>query len=394
MKLDPVRHPILIIGAGPVGLTLAWKLSGAGVPVQVFEAEADVPDQLRASTFHPPTLDFFDASGITAELIARGRITPTWQIRMHASEERAEFDLAVLHKDTGHPYRLQCRQEELSRALLRRLPGDVVHFDQMVTAVGQTGDHAWVEVNGTRSKGALVIGCEGARSLTRKAIGAEFEGATYPENTILVTTHFPFHEHLEGLSGVNYIWKAGGTYSLLRLPDLWRISLHPQEGQSAEEALEDSAIRAQTREVIPDAGEIDIVEKRIYRVHRRVASHYRDRRLFLAGDAAHLNSPKGGMGMNGGVHDALNLADGIVAVLEGADPDRLDLYARQRRPIARDEIVAQADANRTRMNTKDPAARLSYLRELQAIACDRAKARAFLLRSSMISGLRRAAEIE
>jgi 3-(3-hydroxy-phenyl)propionate hydroxylase len=135
---------------------------------------------------------------------------------------------------------------------------------------------------------------------------------------------------------------------------------------------------------------MDIVEKRIYRVHRRVASSYRRGRMFIAGDAAHLNNPKGGMGMNGGVHDAWDLADRIIAVANGADRAILDGYERSRRPIARDDIVAQADANRARMNATDPNERAEHLARLKAIAGDPAKARDFLLRSSMIEGLRRA----
>jgi 3-(3-hydroxy-phenyl)propionate hydroxylase len=362
----------------------------AGLPVRVFDAEPEIPDQLRASTFHPPTLDLFDASGITAELIARGRITPTWQIRLHDTGERAEFDLGVLRDVTSHPYRLQCRQAELSRALLRRLPAGTVRFGAEVTEVAQDAGGVTASIGDETLRGSLVIGCDGARSLVRKAMGAAFEGSTYPENTILVTTHFSFEDHLEGLSGVNYIWKPGGTYSLLRLPDLWRVSLHPAPGQSAEEALEDSSIRAQTRAVVPEAGDIDIVEKRIYRVHRRIAQHYRTGRMFLAGDAAHLNSPKGGMGMNGGIHDAWCLADKIVAVADGADACVLDDYERTRRPIARDDILAQADANRARMNQTDPEARRAELARLQSIAADPDGARAFLMRSSMIEGLRRA----
>lgn len=195
---------------------------------------------------------------------------------------------------------------------------------------------------------------------------------------------------MEGLSGVNYIWKPGGTYSLLRLPDLWRVSLHPLAGQSAEDALEDAAIRAQTEEVLPPARDMEIVEKRIYRIHRRVAKTYRDGRLFLAGDAAHLNSPKGGMGMNGGIHDAWMLSDLLIRVAGGENPAILDSYERARRPIARDDIVAQADANRNRMNTTDPEQRRAYLTELRAIAADPERARKFLLRSSMIEGLKRA----
>ncbi len=387
--MDLTREPILIVGAGPVGLTLAWRLSQLGLDVQVFEAENRITDQLRASTFHPPTLDYFDESGITAELVEAGRITPTWQIRMQTSGERAEFDLSVLNEDTAHPYRLQCRQELLGRALVARLPKDAVHFGCPITAVAQDKDGVSITLNDEVVRGSILIGCDGAHSIVREAIGAVFEGETYPENTILVTTHFPFEDHLKELSGVNYIWKPGGTYSLLRLPDLWRISLHPTEGQTPEMALEDSAIRVQTREFIPQAGDIEIVEKRIYRVHRRVATHYRRNRMFIAGDAAHLNSPKGGMGMNGGIHDAWCLADLLMEVANGGDPDRLDKYEARRRPIACDDIVAQADKNRARMSVKNEAKRHEYLKSLQEIAANPIKSREFLLRSSMIEGLRR-----
>ncbi len=387
----PSGHdPILIVGAGPVGLTLAWRLSEAGLPVQVFEAAEAIPDQLRASTFHPPTLDLFAPSGITDVLLQKGRVTPTWQIRMHTTGERAEFDLAVLGQDTAHPYRLQCRQAELSRALAARLPEGVVHFGHEVTHATQDDDSVTLTANGREIRGAYLVGCDGARSLVRTAIGATFEGSTYPENTILVTTTFPFEDHLEDLSGVNYIWRPGGTFSLLRLPDLWRISLHPERGQTPEEALEDDAIRSQAGAIVPEAAEMTIVEKRIYRVHRRIASTYRKGRMFIAGDAAHLNSPKGGMGMNGGIHDAWALADLIVAVAEGGPVTLLDGYERQRRPIAEEDIVGQADANRARMNTTDPDERRAHLAELRRIAADPAEARAFLLRSSMIEGLRRA----
>ena len=150
------------------------------------------------------------------------------------------------------------------------------------------------------------------------------------------------------------------------------------------------AICAQVRAVVPDAEAIEIVERRIYRVHRRVASRYRRGRLFLAGDAAHLNSPKGGMGMNGGIHDAFALADHLIAVADGAPVALLDRYERRRRPIARDDILAQADANRARMNATDPAQRAAHLSRLKAIAADPDKARAFLRKSAMLDGLKRA----
>ncbi|MGP1397191.1 MAG: FAD-dependent oxidoreductase [Inquilinaceae bacterium] len=394
---------ILIVGGGPVGLTCAWLLAGAGVPVRLVEAEPDVPDALRASTFHPPTLDLFDPSGITDVLIAAGRITPEWQIRLHETGERAAFDLSVLAGDTAHPYRLQCRQAVLSRELVRRLNamnGGIVRFGARTVAVDQDESGVWADIETAegdrdRLRARWLIGCDGARSLVREAMGVAFDGAAYPEHTILATTHFPFEEALEGLSGVNYIWNTGGTFSLLRLPDVWRCSFHPADGETPEAALEDGSIRAKAAAVVPDAPPIDIVEKRIYRVHHRVAGRYRAGRMLLAGDAAHLNSPKGGMGMNGGIHDAFNLAAKLTAIHRGeSGPEVLDLYDRQRRPIARDEIVAQADANRARMNETDPDRRRAALRDLQDIAGDTARCHAFLLRSSMIDGLRRAAGIQ
>jgi 3-(3-hydroxy-phenyl)propionate hydroxylase len=387
--------PVLIVGAGPVGLTLAWALHGAGVPVRVFEGEAAIPDELRASTFHPPTLDMFDASGVTAELVAAGRVTPEWQVRMHETGERVVFDLSVLRGDTGHPYRLQCRQARLCEALLRRLPADTVRFSSQVEAAGQEDGRAWVQtraaMGAARVEGAFVVGCDGARSVVRESMGSRLEGKTYPEHTVLATTRLPFEEHIDGLSGVNYVWERRGTVSLLRLPELWRVSLHPRAGETPEAALEDDAIASRIAALVPGADPHPIEEKRIYRIHRRIASSYQRGRLALAGDAAHLNSPKGGMGMNGGIHDALDLADTLARAMDGGDAEVLLAgYERRRRPVAAEEILAQADANRARMNETDPARRSERLAELRAISSDPSRARTFLRRSSMIEGLKRA----
>lgn len=380
---------MLVVGGGPVGLTLAWRLTTLGIETKVLEKAAVISEQLRASTFHPPTLDLFEEAGITTELIAHGRITPTWQIRLHETAERAEFDLSVLHNDTNHPYRLQCHQAQLSRSLLNRLPKETVHFNSEVLAVGQGADDVWLRTETETFRADYLVGCDGARSLVRESIGAGFEGATYPDTTLLVTTRFPFQDYLADLSGVNYIWIADGTYSLLRLPDVWRISLHPMANQTPEQALQHESIRMQTKRILPDAPDLDIVQKRIYRVHHRLASKYRKGRMFLAGDAAHLNSPKGGMGLNGGIHDAFCLAE-LLASATGA---MLDRYQRQRRVIAEDEIIAQSDANRKRMNTTDPQTRIRQLHSLQRIAENSQQCREFLLKSSMISGLRRARQI-
>ena len=242
--------------------------------------------------------------------------------------------------------------------------------------------------------GRYAVGCDGARSVIRHAMGVEFAGETYPETTILATTRFPFDEHLPGLSNVSYCWKAaGGNFSLLRLPGVWRTSIYPAEDRSIEESLSPAAIAQSLAEIVPAAGNTEVLEVRPYRVHQRIATQYRQGRLLLAGDAAHLNSPAGGMGMNGGVHDAFNLADKLARVWRGETESLLDLYERQRRPIAQQQIIAQSDANRVRMRERDPAKRQEILAGLKAVIAEPEKLRVHLLKTSMITGLKQAAAI-
>jgi 3-(3-hydroxy-phenyl)propionate hydroxylase len=390
---------VLIAGAGPVGLTAALLLGRNGVPVTLLEAAPVLAEDLRASTFHPPTLDMLAPFGITARMIAAGLVCPSWQVRLHPSGERAVFCLAALADETDHPFRLQCEQSKYCRFVLdevRKLDDVAVCFGAEVQGLQQAADR--VTVTATTADGPQdfvadwVIGADGARSAVRGAIGVGLSGDIYPETTILATTHYPFHERLEGLSNVSYCWKPDGTFSLLRLPGVWRVSLYARDGQTTEQAMEDGAQQELLHDIVPDAGRIEVLETRPYRIHRRLAASYRGGRVLLAGDAAHLNSPSGGMGMNGGIHDAFNLCDKLVAVLrDGRDESLLDAYERQRRPIAEEEIIAQAHRNRTRMQERDPARRRAMLAELQRIADDPAGLKTYLLKSSMIDGLRRAA---
>jgi 2-polyprenyl-6-methoxyphenol hydroxylase-like FAD-dependent oxidoreductase len=392
---------VLVVGAGPVGLVAAMRLAEAGVPVTVVEAASGVPTDLRASTWHPPTLDMLDAYGLSGKLITQGLITRTWQIRLHNTGERAVFDLGVLHNDTNHPYRLQCEQFRLGQLIVERMAGHplfdlrfatkLVDFEQASDGVRATIEDA---AGRQTVEAAWLIGADGARSTVREKLGVHLEGTTYPETTILATTRFPFHEHLEGLSNVNYVWSDWGTYSLLRLPGQWRASLYPAEGETVEQAQTPEAIEAKLQRIVPQDRPFDVMEIRPYRIHQRIVREYRHGRVVLAGDAAHLNSPSGGMGMNGGIHDAFNLTDKLVEVLRGhAGEELIDLYARQRRPVAEEEILKLADKNRGRMQERDPQRRRQELAAMQAIVDDPVRAHAHLLKSSMISGLRQAAEI-
>ncbi|HYC05927.1 MAG TPA: FAD-dependent monooxygenase [Azospirillaceae bacterium] len=391
---------VLIVGAGPVGLVCALSLARSGVPVRLLEANTGLPRDLRASTFHPPTLDMLDRLGLAAPLIAAGLVTPTWQIRLHATHEKAEFDLSVLADETAHPYRLQCEQDRLTALALEALraePLAEIWFGVTVESVDQDGDGVTVLTRRDGERLALrapwLVGADGARSVVRKSVGLEFAGETYPETTILATTRFPFEEHLPGLSNVNYVWAPGGTFSLLRLPGFWRCSLHTAAGESVEEVLTPEGVERKLQAIVPRPTPYEVQEVRPYRIHQRVVETYRVGRVLLAGDAAHLNSPSGGMGMNGGVHDAVNLSDKLARVWRGGDDALLDLYVRQRRPIAVEEILAQADRNRARMRETSDERRREMLRDLQDVAADPVRAKAHLMRSSMIEGLRRAEAI-
>lgn len=395
--------PIAIIGAGPVGLTLALLLARDGLPVILLESEADISEELRASTFHPPTLDMLDGLGLAAPLVAQGLVTPTWQIRRHEDGARAVFDLGVIAPDTAHPYRLQAEQWKLSRLILARLhaehPQSAPRFGCAVETLVQDDDGVTVSGQGFEPiRAAFVIGCDGARSVVRRAMEMPFSGETYPETTILATTPFDFADAFEGLSNVNYIWTEhsafSGTFSLLHVPGKWRASLHTAPGEDVEAALTPEAIERKLQAIHPKATPYDVPDLRPYRIHQRIVQDYRRGRMLLCGDAAHLNSPSGGMGMNGGIHDAFELAAHLASVWRGAaETPHLDRYTRRRRPIAEREIIAQADRNRARMRERDPGRRAALLADMQAIAGDPVKAREHLLRSSMITGLRAAAAV-
>ena len=395
---------VAIIGAGPVGLVLALRLATLGVPSLVLEAEPDISEELRASTFHPPTLDMLDTLGLAAPLIAQGLVTPSWQIRRHEDGARAVFDLAVLKDDTAHPYRLQAEQWKLSRLVLAKLAAEhagtvALRFGCRVTQATQDADGVVLSGEGFEPlRAPYVVGCDGARSAVRRAMGLDFAGDTYPETTILATTPFDFAAVFDGLSNVNYVWTRhpafSGTFSLLRVPGTWRASLHTAPDENVEAALRPEAVERKLQAIHPKPSPYRVQDLRPYRIHQRLVADYRSGRLLLAGDAAHLNSPSGGMGMNGGIHDAMELAATLAPVWRGeAEAALLDRYTRRRRPVAEREIIAQADRNRARMRESDPARRAEMLAELQRTAAEPARARDHLLRSSMIAGLRAAAAV-
>ncbi len=395
------RDQVIIVGAGPVGLVAALRLVRAGIPVTVLETASEPHAEPRASTFHPSTLDLLDELGLSEKLVALGRPARTWQYCMFESGERAVFDLGVLAGETRHPYRLQCEQLNLvieaAKMLDQERPGALM-FNVNVTGVEQDKDGASVtaEINGETLTlhGRWLIGADGANSIVRRDLDLSFKGETYPSSSISIGTPFPFEKHIDGICGVNYFWAEGWSFSMFHTKNMWRVGYSPPEDLDDDAAVSDAEVQRRLNLILPDQGPFEVITARLYRVHRRLVERMRVGRILLAGDAAHLNSPSGGFGMNGGVQDAFNLTDKLIKVWHGESETLLDLYSRQRHYAASADIQKTSDANYKRHREQDKAKRLDNLKEMQDIAKDAVKAKAFLRESSLIDSLERANAIQ
>lgn len=391
---------VIVVGAGPVGLTAALALARRGIPSVLLAAEPELVMELRGSTFHPPTLDLLDEFDMVPRMIEVGLKAPTWQLRDRETGPVATFDLALLAGDTNHPYRVQCEQWKLMRfveAELRKLGTDI-RFGHEVTGVTQDGDRVTVTASTANGPvevaGRYVIAADGARSAVRRSLGVEFEGFTYPELFLIASTDFPFEQTLTDIAYVNYIADPNEWLVLLRVPGLWRVLVPAPENSSKEEMLSEAHLQAALNRVVKRPEPYTIAHRSLYPVHQRVAKRFRHGRVVLAGDAAHINNPLGGMGMNGGIQDAFNLADKLKAIFAGSDDRLLDRYDRQRRTVAVEAVQQQTHRNQQVISERDPEVRKKALDAMRKTAADKASAREYMLRSSMIASLRRAAEIE
>ena len=391
-----IRNRVLIAGAGPVGMVAAANLVRQGVPVTVLEANASLSEESRASTFHPPTLDMLDALGAAGPLIAQGLTAPQFQYRTRDGLI-AQFDFSAIADATAHPFRLQCEQSRLTRILLERLRGSdkfEIVFSSPVHGVTQTADGVAVSVqrNGRleTESARFLIGADGARSETRNALGVEFEGFTWPERFLVVSTPFDFHSAIPDLVRVNYVADPQRWHFLLQIPGVWRVMFPIAANESDARALSPDFAQALMMEVVPGISRYEITHTTLYRVHQRVATTFRKGRAFLIGDAAHINNPLGGMGMNGGIHDAINLTERLAAVWHGSKADtELDRFDRQRRLVTREYVEKQSIQNKKNLEAPGSA----FREQLIAIAADAVRTRDYLLAVSMIASLRRAEQL-
>jgi 3-(3-hydroxy-phenyl)propionate hydroxylase len=398
---------VIVIGAGPVGLCLSLALAQAGVPVTIVEArgEDNFLEQVpRAGTNHPATLEMYDRIGLYRKLEPRGIIAPVFHYWDRAANKLiAAFDHVHLKDDTRFPYVLQCERIKIVEEALKmakahplidvRLSTSFTHFEQngagVVAHVVNPADEA------ESIAGAYLVSAEGARSIVRKALDIEFEGFTYSDLTLNIEVAYDFRRH--GYAERNYISDPAEWSNLFHWkgpPDRWRVHFPVDPAEDQEAACRPEALQARLQRFLPTGQPFEIVASNLYTVHQRVAKKFRVGRAILAGDAAHVNSPIGAMGMNSGVHDAFNLADKLIKILRGEEGEEiLDRYERQRRHVAIQHTQAQTIRNKRLLAERDPAVRKRNQDELRRTAEDPARARAFLLRASLIESLREAERI-
>ena len=395
------KTQIIIAGAGPVGCVVGLILARAGISVTILETENDLIPELRASTFHPPTLDMLDDLGVTPKLIDQGLITPKIQYRDLEDGLVAEFDHALIDDRTKHPYRLQCEQFKLTRIIaemLKEFPHAEISFDSKFVDASQT-DNA-VKVFYETPAGSeqvtcdYLIGADGSRSEVRKSQKIEFQGFTYPEQFVTVSVPEDVDKIVPGMGHVCYIAHPTQWCALIHAPDYWRFLFPIPMETTKEEAFDDDFLEGRLQHLAPHQERYAIQLRTLYGVNQRVAETYRLGRILLAGDSAHVNNPLGGMGMNGGIHDGVNLADKLVRMYRGGENEGLlELYDRQRRPIAIEYVQAQTMRNKKNLEETDPDVRRQRQNELRDVANNVEKSRELLLQTSMINGLERSEAI-
>lgn len=394
--MQHLRTQIVIAGAGPVGTVAAYYLASEGIDVLLLESGSDCAQDLRASTFHPPTLEMLDRLGIAEELVAQGLKAPIYHFRERHSGEVIDFDLSEISDVTRFPFRIQCEQYHLSRMLsegVRHMPGADVRFDHRV--VGFDQDQDGVDIFAETSNAIIkiradyVIGADGSNSIVRKWLNTGFDGFTYPEKFLCYTTTEPLEARLPNLCHVNYLSDPKEWMVLLRVPSLWRVLVPAKEEQADEELLADANKNDVFGRLLGDGKGVPTKHRTIYRVHQRVAQRFMHGRVAIIGDAAHLNNPIGGFGMNSGIHDAFNICDKLVRIYKkcGDASALLATFERQRRTTTHDFIQAQTIRNMAYISEGDATEHEKRKNEMLRIHKNEGERRNYLLRQSMIESL-------
>ena len=397
---------VVISGGGPTGAIAALACAQRGFRVTLLEAAREIDDNPRAATTHPSTLEYIDRLGFVDEFIDKGLVCRYFQFWDRDSRTRvAQFDHELLRDETKFPFAVQTEQHKLVQMLLPKIaahPGCSAELGTEVVDAVQ--DDRGVKVT-VRRDGELsqldcdwLVAADGGRSTIRKLLDIPFEGFTFPERfTVLTTVHdferslgCCYRNYLAGSEEWAMIFKVAGD----DMKGRWRAVMPTRESETDAQALADASVLGRIHGLDGSCTLDDVVHRKIYNVHQRIAAQFRVGRIYLAGDASHLNNPIGGLGLNCGIHDAMELVDTLEAARAGAGEERLARDPRRRRTLNAEFSQEQTINNKKRLEEKDPAARQRRLDELRATEADPARQKAFLMRSSLIASVRRAGTID
>jgi 3-(3-hydroxy-phenyl)propionate hydroxylase len=392
---------------------MALALVKKGIPVTLIEAEADAVEDQRAATVHPPTVEMLAELGLKDAAFSDeptgGLQSPIFHFRDRVTGELiAVFDVSVLNGEVPFPFVLQWEQYKLVRAALPLIEASgigEVRFSTRLTGLEQGADGVTLTVKNQGGepetlRAKYVIGTDGAWSTVRQLAGIEFEGFTWPERFIKIGTTFDFLATERGYCTRNYFSDPAEWLNLFKVKGnggagIWRGIFPVPADEPRDIAMGVDGVQRRLQGLFPKSGDYDIAYHALYDVHQRVAATFNKGRVLLAGDSAHVNNPIGGMGMNGGIHDAMNLAGKLSDIwFDGADVAILDRYSRQRRKAQIDFVQAQSIQNKKSLEEKDPAARRKNLDNLRRMSEDLALHKQFLMRSSLFDSLRSANAVE
>jgi 2-polyprenyl-6-methoxyphenol hydroxylase-like FAD-dependent oxidoreductase len=349
---DHVDTDVLIVGAGPCGLTLAAALAARGIATIVIDRVAKGDNTSRAAVVHARTLEVLEVIGVSRRLVERGLQARRFTIR---DRDRVLVPIGFDQLPTPYPYTLMVSQAVTEQVLLQRFVelGGTVLRPRALADLAQDDAGATATLDdGSQLRARYVVGADGMHSTVRDAVQIGFSGGSYGESFVLADVRLsggvPSDEVILYFSPAGMVVVAplpGGVHRIVATVDeaperpsaAYVQMLLDERGPSRE--------RATVQEVLWGSR---------FRVHHRVADVYRAGRVLLAGDAAHVHSPAGGQGMNAGILDAMRLAEALVEALAG-NVIALDGYGAERRPVAR-QVVALAD-RLTRLATVRPAFR-------------------------------------
>jgi 3-(3-hydroxy-phenyl)propionate hydroxylase len=370
--------PVVIVGAGPVGLVSALYLHWLGVPFVVLEEDSDVSTAAKAGTLTPRSLEIFSQLGAIDDLLKEGlRLDVVDLVERRKNRVLMRMPFHEMGGETSYPFTINLPQSDYERILLDHVQrSDIgeVRFEQRVVGLEQdeAGCRLTVETpNGTETlEGSYVLACDGGRSEIRRQLGIKHEGKTYPEKFALIDIEADLDSDTERKpSHLSYIFDPQEWLILVRQPHMWRV-LWPIPPEAEEPDTPE--VQRKLRLAVGDRP-VNILGVITYKVHHRVAQQWKVGRTFLLGDAAHLITPIGGLGASTGIMDANNLAWKLAWVAHGlADDSLLDTYEDERRPIAEFIASGLADRNRSIMNMQNPIKRA--VRDATLLAIQRFRA--------------------